>query len=452
MSHSLFRLTEKISKKPHLVTKDFMQFVCMKLENRNEGEELGIDSQGSARRVSDYEVSVENGISIIPITGPLTYEFTSFAFMCGMTTYQGIKANVERSIELGADTIVFDVDTPGGEAYACFETSQYIRDICDQAGVTIISYVDGLSASAGYSLTSISDVIISNPMSKIGSIGVVVGFLNDIPKKIKEGSEAVFIYAGDSKIPYDSEGKMRDDWKEEIQQDVDNLYESFVSHVASMRGISEEAVRNTEAKVFSAEESVSLGLIDEIMNHAEFEEYLVELSDKDKEDRMPLLRRKRDKEEEMSEITPAQTNLENETEENLEMSQEQLTQDQLDAKIKAAREEAAQESQAQLAALEARIKAFEEAEAQAERASMEERVAEFSFVNKEDSADLVSALLSMDQKASAALLQTLEQAQSSVEASVTTVTGDEGDGEDITPEEKTKAAVREKQAARYKTK
>ena len=59
-----------------------------------------------------------------------------------------------------------------------------------------------------------------------------------------------------------------------IQERVDSLYQVFVSHVAEMRGLSEEAVRATEAKVFLAKEAVELGLADKIMSADEFMAYL----------------------------------------------------------------------------------------------------------------------------------------------------------------------------------
>lgn len=105
----------------------------------------------------------------------------------------------------------------------------------------IIAYCDSLAASAGYAWASIADEIIVNPMGSVGSIGVVVSIKNNLPKEIK-GSEVIFVYSGDSKVPYDSEGKLREDFIEGLQDDVDDLYLEFVSHVAKYRPMSEEEI------------------------------------------------------------------------------------------------------------------------------------------------------------------------------------------------------------------
>lgn len=52
--------------------------------------------------------------------------------------------------------------------------------------------------------------------------------------------------------------------KERIQARIDELYDVFVSTVARNRGIEEKAVRRTEALTFTASQSLSNGLADEI--------------------------------------------------------------------------------------------------------------------------------------------------------------------------------------------
>ena len=52
----------------------------------------------------------------------------------------------------------------------------------------------------------------------------------------------------------------------------------FITHVATNRGISEETVEATQAKMFSANKALELGLVDKIMTNEEFYEYLADIS------------------------------------------------------------------------------------------------------------------------------------------------------------------------------
>jgi len=175
-------------------------------------------------------------------------------------------------------TLVLNIDSGGGEAYMMMETGEYLRKVANANGVNIISYIDGLSASAAYGLTAISDQVIMNPQSEVGSIGVVVRLLNDSKALEMEGLERTYVYAGNSKVPFNEDGAFREEFISDIQNKVDALYNDFTSYVAEHRGISVEAVRSTEAKTFLPKDALSLGLADAAMTHEEFYSHLADVA------------------------------------------------------------------------------------------------------------------------------------------------------------------------------
>jgi signal peptide peptidase SppA len=224
-------------------------------------------------------------------------------FDCGGTSYEGLKADFEAMVQQGVKTVAMMIDSPGGEAYAMMDTANYIRNLADANGVDIIAYVDGLSASAGYGLTAIADQIISSKDSELGSIGVLIRLMNDSKKLEKEGIERTFITAGKEKIPFTEDGGFRKEFLEDLQHKVDVLYEEFTGHVAKYRNMSVEAVRDTQAKTFLAQEAVELGLADKVMTLEEFYEYLAETAQTNKGSVMKDRIFKFNKKEEISEMT-----------------------------------------------------------------------------------------------------------------------------------------------------
>lgn len=231
------------------------------------------------QETSRYSYNSDLKVAVMNIEGALSYRPITFMGMdCGGANYQTIKDDFEYLVGEGAKTIAFYADSPGGEAYQLFPTAQYLRKVADENGVKILTFVDGLAASAMYGLAAISDRLIVAEGAEVGSIGVVVRLINDSQALEKAGYQRTFIKAGASKVPFEEDGSFREEFIADIQSKVDVLYNEFVNHVAEHRGMSVEAVRNTEAKTFLPEQAIAIGLADEMMSVESFQSYLADFA------------------------------------------------------------------------------------------------------------------------------------------------------------------------------
>lgn len=276
MSKELLRITEKLYNTPHLISQASFNSILEYLEARNSGVELAVT--GSPYQGERYlQYNDDTQVGIISIEGPLTYLAHRALCQGESTSYQKIKEEFDELVEVGAKTIVLDVDSSGGEAYSMTETGRYLREKADEHGIRLVSYVDGGAYSAGYGLAASAHELILNPESQAGSIGVVVRLRNTNKAMKKMGVEDTFLFAGKSKIPFDADGEWREDFLEDIQETIDSIYTKFVGYVAEMRGIDEASVRDTQAKVFDADRAIALGLADKTMTREMFSEYLATL-------------------------------------------------------------------------------------------------------------------------------------------------------------------------------
>lgn len=289
MAGPLIRFSkEKFYDKPHLITPLALESIAEYLEDRNSGVEAAIQNKDLAKKMESEEGrEVTNGVGVIPVSGALTYESTGWEALCGGASYQGILARFDHLADMGATTIVMDLDSPGGEAYGAFETSKELRKRADEQGIKLVAYVDGLAASAGYALAASAHEIISNPQSEVGSIGVVVRLVNSNKAMKKEGLETTYVYAGDSKVPFNEEGEFAEGFLEDLQEKVDYLYNEFTSFVAEAREMPQSDVIATQAKTFMASKAQELGLVDSLLTREEFFEKLAI----DREEGMPLTNR-----------------------------------------------------------------------------------------------------------------------------------------------------------------
>lgn len=274
MAHELIRLRSKLFDTPLLVNSKSFESILNYVDKRCEGNvdvTPKADNEFSMYSTLHY---AESNLGVIHISGPLTNKSTGWEAFCGGTSYESIKEDFEALLEAGTKTVAFMVESGGGEAYGMMDTGNYLRKLADENGVKIISYVDGLSASAAYGLTAISDEIISNKNSEIGSIGVLIRLMNDSKALEMKGYERSFISAGTEKIPFAEDGSFRKEFLEDLQYKVDALYKDFTEYVAEHRKMTVEAVRNTQANTFLAEDAIALGLADKVMTQEDFYSYL----------------------------------------------------------------------------------------------------------------------------------------------------------------------------------
>ena len=279
MAHKITRLKAKLLNTPHLIDEQSFNAILSYINDRNA---TGILAERDDEDEDKYERSRflyndESRTAILYIEGPLTAKSTGMEMLCGGTSYEGLKEDFADAVELGAKTVAWMIDSPGGEAATMLDTANYLRKMADDNGVKIISYVDGGdAASAAYGLACVSDEIVAQADASIGSIGVLVRLMNDSKHLEQEGYERTFITAGSEKQPFADDGSFRKEFLQDIQYKVDKLYESFTSHVATHRGMSVEAVKATEARTYLADDAMRIGLVDKVMSLDDFYEYLAE--------------------------------------------------------------------------------------------------------------------------------------------------------------------------------
>lgn len=273
MAHELYKLREKLCNTPHLIHPSTFETIIDYVEKRCEDGEPGEAVQATDR----YSYNEDIQVAVLNIDGPLTYKpVTMMGFDCGGTSYQQLKEDFSYLVESGAKTVALNISSGGGEAYQVFATARYMKELAVKNEVKLLSFVDGMAASAAYALASIGDEIILNEGSEVGSIGVVVRLLNNSKQLEKEGVQRIFVTAGDSKVPFDKEGNFREGFLADLQEKVDFLYDEFTEFVATNRSLSVDAVRATEAKTFLPEKALQLGLADSVMNSEEFYTYLAD--------------------------------------------------------------------------------------------------------------------------------------------------------------------------------
>ena len=100
----------------------------------------------------------------------------------------------------------------------------------------------------------------------LGSIGVVAVHVDRSARDAMEGFRTTTVYAGAAKNDFNPHETLKDGARQTLQAEVDRVYALFVDTVARNRGLTADAVRTTEARLFFGEDAVRAGLADEVGN------------------------------------------------------------------------------------------------------------------------------------------------------------------------------------------
>lgn len=379
MAHSLSRFSKSILEQPQLILPSRFEEIASVL-TRDDTSDLytaALQAEKDNKKSGTKDLA-ETEVGVLRIEGALTNKPTMFGALCGLTSYQDLLAETDELASMDSvKKVMMQVDSGGGEAYNLFNTATQIKSKLNEADKKLIAYVDGSSASAAYGLTAVADEVIMHPDAMVGSIGVVVRLTNTSKAEKEAGYETKYITFGASKVPFDEDGEFREEFTSDIQERVNELGAQFISHVASNRGISEDTVESTQAKMFSANKALELGLVDKIMTNEEFYEYLAEPDEQEESTTSKTVQTiKLDK-------STLDTNLQ--SIENIPMNEKPETVNSVDTAAQLAEMQATMKQQADM------IAAFQAEKAQEEATKLSASLDQFAFLS-EDKEAVVSFL------------------------------------------------------------
>jgi protease-4 len=161
--------------------------------------------------------------------------------------------------------IVVRINSPGGAVGPSQEILAEINRTKKKKKV--VASLGTIAASGGYYIASGADVIMADPGTLTGSIGVIMNFTNIEKLTQKLGIDLYNLHAGKFKDVGSPSRPMTPVEKEYIQKLLDNVHEQFIVDVARGRQMLVHKVREVaDGRVFTGEMAKHLGLVDRLGN------------------------------------------------------------------------------------------------------------------------------------------------------------------------------------------
>jgi protease-4 len=165
----------------------------------------------------------------------------------------------------GVKAIILRIDSPGGGVGPAQEIHREILKV--KSKKKVVTSMGSVAASGGYYIACASDLIVANPGTITGSIGVIMEFTNieELFKKI--GIKGVVLKSGEHKDIGSPFREMTPEEKKIIQGVIDNVHQQFVQAVAKGRKMDQEKVMQiADGRILTGEQAKQIGLVDQIGN------------------------------------------------------------------------------------------------------------------------------------------------------------------------------------------
>jgi protease-4 len=159
--------------------------------------------------------------------------------------------------------ILLDINSPGGSVGSVQEIYSEIKRAKAATKKPFVARFGEVSASGGYYVASACDLIVAQPGTITGSIGVIFSVSNfdGLMKKVGVKNEA--IKSGKFKDIGSPTREMTADERKLLQGLIDDSYEQFVAAVAEGRRMPVEKVKPlADGRIYSGRQARELGLVD----------------------------------------------------------------------------------------------------------------------------------------------------------------------------------------------
>ncbi|MCM2359286.1 MAG: signal peptide peptidase SppA [Geobacteraceae bacterium] len=159
--------------------------------------------------------------------------------------------------------VVLRIDSPGGVVGPSQEICAEVKKLA--AAKKVVVSMGSIAASGGYYIAAPASVIIANPGTITGSIGVLMRFSNLEGLLGKVGMKSFTLKTGKYKDVGSPARTMTDQEKEMLQQVIDNTHLQFVKAVAEGRKLPVAEVRAiADGRIYTGEQAMALKLVDRL--------------------------------------------------------------------------------------------------------------------------------------------------------------------------------------------
>lgn len=252
---------------PWVVQKEALRPISAYLRGGGVTEAQAEEATAEQAAMRSASVDLYGGVAVISIRGLIMPGMSLLGFLLGGCSLQRFRAELREAVSNDeVNSILLDVNSPGGYIDLIPETAAEIREAAVEK--TVVAVANTSAASAAYWLASQASQVIVTPSGQVGSVGVYT--LHEDWSKYDEelGVKTTLISAGKHKTEGNPYEPLSEEAEAEMQGRVNETCALFHAEVAKGRGsgvtAKKVATEFGEGRMVRAKDAVSRGMADKV--------------------------------------------------------------------------------------------------------------------------------------------------------------------------------------------
>ncbi|MBN1478031.1 signal peptide peptidase SppA [Candidatus Sumerlaeota bacterium] len=216
---------------------------------------------------------------VVDIAGVISTEKSDGFFEEGTSLVEDLHDALEEAREDDhIRALIVRIDSPGGGVTASDIIHHEIQRYAEETEVPTVAMLMNTAASGGYYAAVAADRIVAHPTTVTGSIGVVLITMDVEGLEDLIGIQVSAITSGPHKDILSPFRAMTDEERALVQRVIDELHDQFIDAVAEGRpNLSrDEIVALADGRIYTAQQALDAGLIDEVSHMPELIDSLSE--------------------------------------------------------------------------------------------------------------------------------------------------------------------------------
>jgi len=256
-------ILDRLINTPLLISQEKLELINNKVTLKLLAEESIDRSQSTPSNTHQY-LNTTNNYAIISVYGSLVNK--NGAGSSGITSYEGIKQDINSAIKAGITNLIINVSSCGGEAAGCFPLTDYIASLPTK-GINTFGFTDSIAHSGGYAILASCKKVFATDIASVGSIGALCTLIDVTKMDVADGISYQVIRSRANKASYNPHEGISQDVIDKMTKKVMEIDTKFTNSVINYRNgsLKLETIDKLAGDVVSAIEAKQLGLIDEVV-------------------------------------------------------------------------------------------------------------------------------------------------------------------------------------------
>lgn len=179
-------------------------------------------------------------------------------------TVAGLEPLIRRAFSRRVRAVALVINSPGGSAVQSAQVAQMIRAASKDKRIPVLAFTEDVAASGGYWLALAGDEIYADPMSIVGSVGVIAASFGAHELLAKIGVERRVYTAGERKSLLDPFRPVDPKDVERLTEIQGEIHRQFIAAVKDRRALKlngdDDVLFNGD--IWTGEKAKDLGLVD----------------------------------------------------------------------------------------------------------------------------------------------------------------------------------------------